>query len=494
MDIAITDKTGLPHNEIAIGSLATDRNGLLWIGTYHGLAVFDFDKMPKYVTKPRNNLGIKQNGIEVQTINSADLPAYKHTLQFDMDALSFVIEKDNIFEYALKGSDSDSLFITTQEAMVRYTNLPPGNYTFMFRSKGHSDIWSDYIVVSFSVLKPFWRQWWFYTVCVLALAALVRILILFSIKIMKQKNRQLEQMVAERTAMIQAQNEELTTTNEELIETYSAMQRINEELESYKMNLEEMVMNKTAELLIAKEKAEESDRLKSAFLANMSHEIRTPMNGIVGFLNHIKSHDLSHDKMKEYHDIIHSNVQRLLKLINDILDISKLEVNQLKVVKTPCKLNDLMHELYVFYDETFLNDSAKKLAFVLNDSENIPDFTINVDPFRLRQILTNLIDNAIKFTKIGFIELGYRLDGTHILFHVSDTGIGMDGERLKVIFERFRQGDDSIATNYGGTGLGLAISRELVNLMGGEMWAESEQGKGTTFYFTILNEIVENEE
>ena len=212
------------------------------------------------------------------------------------------------------------------------------------------------------------------------------------------------------------------------------------------------------------------------------------MNGIVGFLNHIENKDLPQEKVKEYYRIIHSNVQRLLKLINDILDVSKLEVNQLKVVKAPCKLNELMHELYVFYDETVLHETTKKLALILDDSESVPDLTINVDPVRLRQILTNLIDNAIKFTKIGFIEFGYRIDGEYVLFHVKDTGIGMDKERVQIIFDRFRQADDTIATNFGGTGLGLTISRDLAKMMGGDMWAESEQGSGSTFFFNILCE------
>jgi len=490
-DIIITDKTGLPHKEIAIGTLVTDRNGLLWIGTYHGLAVFDFDKMSKLFVPPRNHLIIKQNGVEVQTVNSSTLLAFDHTLQFEMNALSFVYEKDNVFEYALRGSANDNLFVTTQEAMVRYANLPPGNYTFMFRSKGHSEIWSDYTTVSFSVFKRFWMQWWFYVVCMLVFIGLICLMILFSNKNLKQKNKQLEDLVAERTTFIQAQNEELLTTNKELMMTYSAMQRINEELESYKLHLEEMVDLKTAELIIAKDKAEESDRLKSSFLANMSHEIRTPMNGIIGFLNHIRRNNLSNEKLNEYYEIIDTNVQRLLKLINDIVDISKLEVNQLKIAKAPCQINDLMHELQVFYRETILEDSTKKLELMMNDSGNIPDLTVNVDSFRLQQILTNLIDNAIKFTTFGFVEFGYRLDGAHILFHVADTGIGMDEEHLKVIFKRFRQADESIASNYGGTGLGLAISTELVKLMDGEIWAESELGRGTTFYFTILNEKID---
>ena len=306
----------------------------------------------------------------------------------------------------------------------------------MFRTRGFYDIWSEYISVSFSVPKPFWMQYWFFAFCLLTIAALVRFFINWSNKILKQRNKHLEELAAELTA--------------------------------------------------AKEKAEESDRLKSAFLANLSHEIRTPMNGIIGFLNHIEYKDLQQDKVKEYYKIINNNIQRLLKMVNDVLDMSKLEVEQLVIVKTPCKLNELMQDLFLLYNDSILGGSKKKLELVLDESGSIPDFTINADSVRLRQILTNLIDNAIKFTKIGYIEYGYEIDGAHIRFHVTDTGIGMDEKGLKVIFDRFRQADDSIAPKYGGTGLGLTISKELINLMGGKIWAESEKGKGSTFYFTIL--------
>jgi signal transduction histidine kinase len=502
-DFSITTKTGLPHNEITVGSLLADSNGLLWVGTYHGMAIFDFDKIPKYFAAPRNHLDIKQAGYEVQHINSTALPAFNHSLQFDMAALSFVYESENVFEYALKGSANDSVFVNTKESTVRYSNLPPGNYTFMFRSKGFTGIWSDFTSVSFFVSKPFWMQWWFYAVCLLALTAIVMFLIKWNVNRLKQKNKQLEQIVAERTAQIQtknkelaeyaihiqSQNEKLTTQNEQLSETYSALRLMNEELQSYKGHLEEMVEKKTVELVKAKEKAEESDRLKSQFLANMSHEIRTPINGIIGFLNHIENkEDIHKEKVKEYYKIIQNNVQRLLKLINDILDISRLEVNQLKIIKKPCLLNDLMNEIYVFYQDSILSFTNHKLVMVLDDSEMVPDLNINVDSVRLKQILTNLIDNAIKFTKIGFIEFGYKLDGNHIQFHVMDSGIGMDNEQLKIVFERFRQASDNISQQYGGTGLGLAISRNLANLMGGEMWVESEPGTGSTFYFTILCE------
>ena len=793
MEIAITAKTGLPHGEISIGALMTDSNDLLWTGSFHGIAVFDYNKMPKFFTPPRNDLVIRQNGVKVSSIDSHAIKAFYHSIHFEMIALSFIYETDNVFEYVLEGNHIDNLPMTKKESVAQYNNLPPGNYTFKFRSKSATGIWSDYTSMSFFVPKPIQMQWWFYTVCLLALCTLIYFLMRLYAKILKEKNAQLEQIINERTEFIQAQNEELSAQNEELSETYSALQLVNEELDKYKTQLEGMVEAKTTELIAqkeeleklnchqevfikimqilqleedvskgmnmvldiigeysqvnrvqiwenntdgktygcsyewcgegvepnihlrqnlpmqyaqpwldlllaenvictsniytlspgihkmlerdgvksilvlplsiygshfgfiafhvcdfskewdenevelltnitqvfsnvirrrqvetamnlsqqtmrtvldninaqilvsefdsykilyannnfmqeagedvvgrlcwksrkvdapcehcqrsvlcdkntlstgvhhqeyynpinkrwhiimstaikwvngqlaimelttditdrklseielirAREKAEESDRLKSSFLANMSHEIRTPMNGIVGFLNHIENKDLPQEKVKEYYKIIQNNVQRLLKLINDILDISKLEVKQLNISKTRCNLNDLMHELYVFYDETILNNTTKKLAIILDNNESIPDFNILTDSNRLRQILTNLIDNAIKFTKAGFIEFGYRLEGEHIQFHVSDTGIGMDKEQVRVIFDRFRQADDTISSKFGGTGLGLAISRELSILLGGDMWAESDKSNGSTFYFTILCEKVE---
>ena len=490
-EIAITAKRGLPHGEISIGALMTDSNDLLWAGSFHGIAVFDYDQIPKYFTPPRNDLIIRQNDVVVPSIDSRAIKAFYHSIHFEMIALSFVYETDNIFEYVLESDRSDNLPVTKKESVAQYNNLPPGNYTFRFRSKGAMDIWSDDTSVSFYIPRPVRMQWWFYAVCLLSLCVLLYFVMRLYANILKEKNVQLEQIINERTEYIKEQNEKLATQNEELSETYQTLQQINEELESYKNNLEELVLEKTAELIKAKEKAEESDRLKSSFLANMSHEIRTPMNGIVGFLNHIENKDLPQEKVKEYYKIIHNNVQRLLKLINDILDISKLEVDQLNVSKAPCNLNELMHELFVFYDETILNNTTKKLAIVLDDVNSIPDFNTLTDSIRLRQILTNLIDNAIKFTKIGLIEFGYQLTEQHIQFHVMDTGIGMDEEHLKVIFDRFRQADDTIAPKYGGTGLGLAISRELAILLGGDMWVESELNNGSTFYFTILYEKVQ---
>ena len=503
-EMKVTDKTGLPHNEISIGTLVLDNKNLLWLGTYHGLATFDYRKLSQYDVPPLSDLTIRQNGVVVNSLEG--LRALDNSIQFVITVLSFVYEQDNMYEYSLQGSKRYDKPVMDNSPVVKYINLRPGDYTFTFRVRNGIENWSNYISITFSVPRPYWMLWWFYLSCILAFVGLLYGAVQGYIRMLKRKNRTLEKIIAERTIQIQkksdeineqnvllneareeleAQNEELTAQNEELYDTYSAIQSVNEELQWYKHNLEKMVEQKTSELLKAKEKAEESDKLKSAFLANMSHEIRTPMNGILGFLGLIGQKNLSSDKLDEYINIIHSNSQRLLKLIDDILDISKLEVGQLKISKAECYFNEIMQELNVFYTEIIRHGPRKRLTLIFDDSDAIPELIVHTDSSRVKQVLSNLIDNAIKFTEYGFIRFGYRLQETDILLYVEDTGIGMDENQVRIVFERFRQADESVAQKYGGTGLGLAISKNLIELMGGRMWATSQPGVGTTFFFTI---------
>ncbi len=241
------------------------------------------------------------------------------------------------------------------------------------------------------------------------------------------------------------------------------------------------------ELIRAKEQAEESDMLKSSFLANMSHEIRTPMNGIVGFLSFIEREDLSSEKRQAYIRIIRSNVQQLLQLIEDIIDISKIDSHQLALHPMSFDLNMLLDELEMFFQD-FILRKDKKLELVLDRSHFISPGVIESDPIRVRQILSNLIGNAVKFTHKGYIRFGYKLTDncSELYFFVEDTGIGIQLSKQKIIFERFRQEfDDQTQAMYGGTGLGLAISKNLVEMMGGQIGVTSQVGAGSTFYFTL---------
>ena len=240
------------------------------------------------------------------------------------------------------------------------------------------------------------------------------------------------------------------------------------------------------ELIRAKEQAEESDRLKSAFLANMSHEIRTPLNGIVGLVQLLDSDCLTSEERKEYTGVINSCSTQLINLIGDIVDISQIETKQLKLNPAFVQINNLMDELYFFF-KTYMQINHKgNIVLMLNRSGFIDNHIVYVDSMRLRQVLSNLLNNAIKFTDKGHVRFGYRLLSPDKLeFMVEDSGIGMKPEHKDIIFERFRQIVLTKNRQHEGAGLGLSISRSLVQMMGGEMRVESTEGKGSTFYFTI---------
>lgn len=250
------------------------------------------------------------------------------------------------------------------------------------------------------------------------------------------------------------------------------------------LHVQELEANQRT-LELAKEKAEESNRLKSSFLANMSHEIRTPMNAIIGFSELLSDTGRTEENRKRFIDIIQKNTKYLLRLINDILDLSIIETNQLKVIIRECDLQELLNTLL----ENHLNlihQTNKEIRLNLVTPKEMTKEVIKTDCIRLRQILTNLLENAIKFTYQGTIDFGYELHKKEYLFFVKDTGIGVSSDMQKVIFDRFRQANlDSDTREFGGTGLGLAISKSLVELLGGEIWIDSEPNKGACFYFTI---------
>ena len=235
-------------------------------------------------------------------------------------------------------------------------------------------------------------------------------------------------------------------------------------------------------LIKAKELAEESDRLKSAFLANMSHEIRTPMNSILGFTELLKTEDLTGKQQKEYIQNIKKGGDRLLNIINDIIDISKIESGQMKVSITKTNINEQIE-----YISSFFRPEVEEKGIQLIFKNTLPDkdAVINTDREKIFAILTNLVKNAIKFTGEGFIELGYKKKEKLLEFFVKDTGSGIRQEHKEFIFERFRQGSDSLVRNYEGAGLGLSISKAYVEMLGGTIWVDSELGKGSVFYFTI---------
>ena len=237
-------------------------------------------------------------------------------------------------------------------------------------------------------------------------------------------------------------------------------------------------------LLNAKQRAEESDGLKTAFLANMSHEIRTPMNAIVGFSELLRTTDVSGPDKEEYFNIINSSCNTLSNLIDDIIDLAKIEAGQTKVVEEVCHPVKIMKELnLVFEKEVKKSEKSLQIEMDLGISEGLVTKT---DEFRLRQVITNILSNALKFTQDGLISWGCLLnDNDELVFYFKDTGIGIEEGNLSSIFDRFRQLDGSSVRKFEGTGLGLSVSKSLVEMMGGRIWVESKINIGSEFYFTI---------
>jgi len=265
---------------------------------------------------------------------------------------------------------------------------------------------------------------------------------------------------------------ELDEKNEKLKEQYEEIESQNEELRQ-----------SNTELKKAKEKAEESDRMKTIFLANVSHELRTPLNGIIGFSGLLQKRDLEEEKIKQYSSIIDQSGKQLLTIINDLLDISSMDKDNIEIIRTKVDINGMMDELKTLYSQTRLQ--FKKEPIELATRYGADDFSFFSDEKRLKQIFINLLNNAYKFSKSGKIVFGYFFDNNSVVFFVEDKGIGIDPKNQEMIFDRFKQVESNFSRKYSGMGLGLSIVKNLVELMKGRIWLKSELGKGSTFYFSF---------
>ncbi len=318
------------------------------------------------------------------------------------------------------------------------------------------------------------QQIFIYRIIVTISILIILIVTVFLFIIFKQqkKNKQYYKLLEEQNDKISQQNkeilsqkEELAKTNKELVETTKYAQKLREE-------------------------AERSTKIKSVFLANMSHEIRTPMNGIIGMTELLISVDDIPKKYKEYIELIHKSSNNLLTVINDILDYSKIESNQIVIEKLPIKLEEEIDEVINLLK---YKANEKGIELLTDYDKNIPQYIIT-DPVRVKQILTNIINNAIKFTEKGYVKVKVELfeqltDKVVIKFKIIDTGIGIKKESIDIIFNEFSQAEDNTTRKYGGTGLGLSIAKRLSELLGGSIGIYSEVNKGSEFWFTITASI-----
>jgi len=353
--------------------------------------------------------------------------------------------------YSTNWSDLSSL------RKVTYEKVGYGTYTFGLKAFNEDDI-SNTEQVSFKIRirKPIYLSFWFYLIIIPVMGLSLFQYIRIREKKMKKIQDRLIRNLDEKTKEI--------IVKEEIIKERKKAEK---------------------ELIAAKEKAELSDKLKTSFLTNMSHEIRTPMNAIVGLSELLKEKNFSEEEKAEFVNLILSNSNSLLGLIDDILDISKIESNQFKISISSCMVYPLLEDLFKRFTEELKARDKSHLNFRLSVELKDYNLAIDTDGIRLSQVLSKLLDNAIKFTDSGSIALGCHLVEDRILFFVEDTGIGLSEDKKEIIFELFRKVEDNKLRLYRGTGLGLSLSQNLVKLMGGEIKVESEINKGSRFYFSL---------
>ncbi len=493
--LRFTKEDGLSGNEFTKRAAFLSNTGNMYFGSSQGFTYFHPDSIllntlaPAVVLndmlvlqeQPGKKVRFQPISGNVNNLKVLEL-SHKHAdFIITFAALNYLHPEKNQYQYKLEGYDK-SWIDAGAGRFASYTNIQPGHYTFMVKGSNNDGIWSaEAREIAIVIHPPWWRTHFFKIVMGLIALALVFSIYYIRVSFLKRQNYYLEQKVMVRTKKISEMNKALQESQEEIVAQ-------NNELEKHRNHLEQLVDERTTELVKAKIKAEESDRLKSSFLANMSHEIRTPMNAIYGFASLLKDGSPDEAERNEYIHIMNTNCESLLKLIDDLMDISMLEINNLKI--TPDFFN--VFEVLCDLEEQFKLKSPEpvRLAFV-NRSKN-ENLVLHNDKYRFIQVFSNLISNALKFTEKGSVLFGYQRFEDRVRFYVSDTGSGIDKAQHEKIFSQFYKIEDNTGRQHRGTGIGLAICRELIRLMGGKIWVESEPEKGSTFYFTLPdnNEIV----
>ena len=519
-----TKEDGLQGNAFIRKSHYHASDGKMYFGGVNGFNVFDPNQVmdntyipPVVITdfqiynKPVP-IGTKDSPLQKHiSITNEIILTYKQSVfSFTFAALNYVSSSKNQYAYMLEGFDKDWNYIGTKRT-ANYTNIDPGHYTFKVKASNNEGYWNEKgASVKVIILPPWWKEWWFRILVFLLVASIIVSFYYIRFSFFNKQRQKLEEMVHKRTielesttSQLEEQQEEINLQKEELINQRDELFQANDlllgqkekiveqntELYKHRHELELLVDQRTHELIDAKEKAEESDRLKSSFLANLSHEIRTPLNAIIGFSRFLGEDNLSVEDKSKFYQIVENSGLSLLSLIEDIIDFSKIESGYINVYMNEVPINKVLENIHQIFDLQLKRQlkSKKDIEFKVVLDKNIDKLVLWTDEVRLNQVLANLINNAIKFTNEGKIEVGYHYveNKQFIELYVKDTGIGIKKENHQIIFQRFRKIEEPNTELYRGAGLGLAISHQLVHLLGGIIHIESEPLKGSTFFFTI---------
>jgi len=464
------------------GAAARAADGTMYFGGFNGITAFDPEEVRENSVAPtvaitdfqifNKSVRPGQGGpygkilsSAIEYTNALSLREQDSVFALEFAALHYAAPQRNRFAYQLQGFDKDWVVTDAGKRFATYTNLDPGTYVFRVKAANKDGIWNDNAAtVRITIEPPFWKTWWFRSIFGLVLAGVSYGIYQARVRVLSRARARLEQQVSLRTAEVELKNK--------------LLQEQKRELEQRDKNLRQ-----------AKQRAEEATRQKSEFLANMSHEMRTPLAGVIGMLGFALRDAMLKERTRDQIERGQANAQSLLTIINDLLDFSKIEAGKLAIEHIDFALAAAVENVVSLFAE---QTTAAVVGFHVEFDSDLPPFVVG-DPTRLRQVLVNLVGNAFKFTEQGEVNLRVqRVDDAAtkpgwnlIRFTVTDTGIGIPPDELPRLFEQFEQGDTTTTRRYGGTGLGLAICRQLVELMGGEILADSTPGVGSTFSFTI---------